>query len=40
MQIQSTGFNMDSDDPEVYFHLACVYSNMEDVNKKSLCYSI
>ena len=24
---------LDPDDPEVYFHLACVYSNMEDVNK-------
>lgn len=24
---------LDPDDPEVYFHLACVYSNIEDVNK-------
>ena len=24
---------LDPDDHEVYFHLACVYSNLEDVNK-------
>ncbi len=24
---------LDPEDPEVYFHLACVYSNIEDVNK-------